>query len=42
MNGYDHVVIDNEDTGDPQINADLIEVLWSKGVTEGGSSGSAC
>jgi len=40
MNGYAHVVIDNEDTGDPQINDQLVEVLWSKGVTEGGSSGS--
>src|SRR6185312_3999449 len=40
MNGYQPVVIDNEDTGDPQINDQLIEVLWSKGITEGGSSGS--
>jgi hypothetical protein len=40
MSGYSHVVIDNEDTGDPQINDELVAVLWSKGVTEGGSSGS--
>jgi hypothetical protein len=40
MSGYSLVVIDNEDNGDPQINDDLVKVLWSGGVTEGGSSGS--
>lgn len=40
LSGYAHVVIDNEDTGDPQINALLARVFWSEGVTEGGSSGS--
>jgi lysyl endopeptidase len=40
LNGYESVQIDNEDTGDPQINAFLARVFWNQGVTEGGSSGS--
>jgi hypothetical protein len=40
LNGQEQVQIDNEDTGDPQINALLSRVYWTQGVTEGGSSGS--
>lgn len=40
LNGYESEQIDNEDTGDPQINAILARVFWNRGVTEGGSSGS--
>lgn len=40
LSGYTHVQIDDEDTGDPEVDALLARVFWNRGVTEGGSSGS--
>jgi hypothetical protein len=39
LDGYAQVQL-NDDNGNPQINATLPSVIWSQGVTEGGSSGS--
>jgi hypothetical protein len=40
ISGLAQVRAPNEHTGEPEVNAMLIDVRWQTGVTEGGSSGS--